>query len=283
MRCFLFVPGDSERKLAKAEHLAVDALIVDLEDAVAAESRAAARELTAAFIADREDTWVRINPMSTADALADLEAVVPAAPSGIVLPKPDSPDDVRTLSDSLHRLESEHGLAVGSTRILALCTERVRALFSLGDYRGASPRLYGLSWGAEDLSAELGASANRDEQGNWLPPYELARSLCLFAAHNAAVEPIDTVFTDFRDRDGLARYAANAARDGFSGMLAIHPDQVDVIQAAFTPSEGAIDEARRIVELFEASPGVGALSFEGRMLDRPHYLQAKKLLARTRA
>ena len=283
MRCFLFVPGDSERKLAKAENVSVDALIVDLEDAVSPESRPAARKLTAEYVAGRDDAWVRINPISTPDALADLEAVLPSAPAGIVLPKPDSPDDVRTLSDSLHRLESEHGLAVGSSRILALCTERVRALFSLGDYRGASPRLYGLSWGAEDLSAELGASANRDEQGNWLPPYELARSLCLFAAHNASVEAIDTVFTDFRDREGLARYAANAARDGFTGMLAIHPDQVDVIQAAFTPSGHAIDEARRIVELFEANPGVGALSFEGRMLDRPHYLQAKKLLARVRA
>ncbi len=283
MRCFLFVPADSERKLEKAKAVDVDALILDLEDAVSPESRPAARKLAADFLRDHDSAWVRINPMSTPDALDDLAAVMPSAPAGIVLPKPDSPDDVRTLSDSLHRLESEHGLTVGSTRIVALCTERVRALFSLGDYRGASPRLFGLSWGAEDLSSELGASANRDEAGNWLPPYELARSLCLFAAHNASVEAIDTVFTDFRDRDGLARYAANAARDGFTGMLAIHPDQVDVIQAAFTPSDEAIAEARRIVELFDANPGVGALSFDGRMLDRPHYLQAKKILARGRA
>ncbi len=280
MRCFLFVPGDSERKLAKTDGIDVDALILDLEDAVAPEARPAARQLTAEFVAGRDDAWVRINPISSGDALDDLAAVVPSRPAGVVLPKPDSPDDVRTLSDSLHRLEAEHGIDAGSTRIVALCTERVRALFTLGDYRGASPRLHGLSWGAEDLSSELGASKNRDSEGNWLPPYELARSLCLFAAHNASVEAIDTVFTDFRDREGLARYAANAARDGFTGMLAIHPDQVDVIQAAFTPSQEAIDEARRIVELFDANPGTGALSFDGRMLDRPHYVQAKKLLAR---
>ncbi|MEM1174193.1 MAG: CoA ester lyase [Pseudomonadota bacterium] len=280
MRCFLFVPGDSERKLAKSDGIDVDALIVDLEDAVAPEARTAARGLSAEFLAGRDNAWVRINPISSADAMHDLAAVMPSAPAGIVLPKPDSPDDVRTLSDALHRLEAENGLDAGSTRIVALCTERVRALFSLGDYRGASPRLYGLSWGAEDLSAELGASANRDADGEWLPPYQMARSLCLFAAHNASVEAIDTVFTDFRDREGLARYAANAARDGFTGMLAIHPDQVDVIQAAFTPSQAALDEAQRIVELFDANPGVGTLSFDGRMLDRPHYVQARKLLAR---
>ncbi|MEM9689348.1 MAG: CoA ester lyase [Pseudomonadota bacterium] len=280
MRCFLFVPGDSEKKLHKSESIDVDALIIDLEDAVAPDAKPEARRLAAEFASGRDNVWVRINPMASADAAKDLATVMPSAPAGIVLPKPDSPDDVRSLSDALHRLEADNGVEVGSTRIVALCTERVRALFSLSDYRGATSRLYGLSWGAEDLSSELGASANRDSDGNWLPPYEMARSLCLFAAHNASVEAIDTVFTDFRDDQGLSRYAANAARDGFTGMLAIHPGQVDTIQAAFTPSQAALDEARQIVNLFEANPGVGALAFDGRMLDRPHYEQARKILAR---
>lgn len=279
MRCLLFVPGDSERKLAKAADLDVDGLILDLEDAVAAAAKPAARTIAAEFLKGRDNTWVRINPMSTADAGKDLEAILPAAPAGIILPKPDSPADADRLADHLDRLEREHGIEAGSTRIIALCTERVGALFSLAGYADCTGRLSGLSWGAEDLSAEIGAKANRDADGRWLPPYELARSLCLFAAHAAGVAAIDTVYTDFRDEEGLAGYASNAARDGFSGMLAIHPAQVPVIQGAFTPGAAEIDRARAIVRLFDEHPGEGALALDGRMLDKPHLDQAQRIVA----
>jgi citrate lyase subunit beta/citryl-CoA lyase len=280
MRCLLFVPADSEKKLAKAADLDVDALILDLEDAVAADRREFARGLAREFLKDHDNVWVRINPIDSDDAESDLDAVVPAGPQGIVLPKARSADDVTALADRLDALEDGAGIDGGSTQILSLCTERVEALFTLGDYRNASSRLVALSWGAEDLSAELGASATRDTSGQWLPPFQFARTLCLFAAHAAEVAPIDTVFTDFRNEPGLARAAEEAARDGFTGMLAIHPAQVDVIQAAFTPSAADVSEARRIVELFDENPGAGALSMDGRMLDRPHYLKAQRILAR---
>lgn len=222
IRSFLFVPGDSERKLEKAAGVAADALIVDLEDSVTAAARPAARQLARDYIAGKSNVWVRINPADSDDALPDLQAVMPSAPDGIVLPKPRSADDAMRVAMKLDELESTHGIAAGSTKILPLCTERPSALFSLDSYVGAIPRLAGLSWGAEDLSAALGAKARRDDAGNWLPPYELARSLCLVAAAAAEVPAFDTVFTDFRDADGLARYASNAARDGFAGMLAIH-------------------------------------------------------------
>lgn len=279
MRCLLFVPADSERKLLRAADIEVDALILDLEDAVAADARPRAREMAREFLAERDNVWVRVNPLTTPDAETDLAAIMPGGPAGIVLPKPQSAQDVVQLSDHLDFLEREHALPSGSTRVISLCTERVKALFSLGDYAQPMPRLHGLSWGAEDLSAEIGAKANRDEDGNWLPPYELARSLCLFAAHAAGVAAIDTVFTDFRDEAGLVRYATNAARDGFSAMLAIHPAQVDVIQSAFMPGDDEIARARRIVALFEAHPDEGALSLDGMMLDRPHLIQAQRIVA----
>ena len=278
-RSFLFVPGDSERKLERAGDSAADALIVDLEDAVAPDAKPAARELARDFVAGRADAWVRVNPLDGEEAEAALEAVMPAAPAGIVLPKPRSADDVATLARRLDYFESLHGLEPGSTGILPLVTERPEALFNLGDYRGITPRLTGLSWGAEDLSAAVGAAANRDASGRWLPPYELARSLCLFAAAAARVAAVDTVFTDYRDLQGLADYAAMACRDGFSAMLAIHPAQVEIINAAFTPTAEEVDRARRIVDLFASSPGAGVLGLDGRMLDRPHLVQAERLLA----
>lgn len=277
-RSFLFVPADSERKLAKASGAGADALILDLEDAVAAEARPAARQQTAEFLQDHEDTWVRINPMDTADAALDLAAVVPSGPAGIVLPKPRNVDDVQRLASQLDQLEAENGLEAGQIQILSLCTERPEALFSLQGYAKATPRLGALSWGAEDLSAALGANANRDANGNWLPTFELARSLCLLAAAAAEVAAIDTVFTDFRDLDGLAQYAANARRDGFGGMLAIHPAQVEIINQAFVPSAEEIARAQQIVKLFEQNPGAGTLGLDGEMIDRPHLLQAKRLL-----
>lgn len=279
IRSFLFVPGDSERKLEKAGSAGADALIVDLEDSVTAHSRAAARDLARDFIEGKENIWVRINPVDSDDALADLQAVMPSAPDGIMLPKPRSADDAMRVAMKLDELESTHGIAAGSTKILPLCTERPRALFSLDSYVGATPRLAGLSWGAEDLGAALGAKARRDDAGNWLPPYELARSLCLVAAAAAEVPAFDTVFTDFRDTDGLARHASNAARDGFAGMLAIHPDQVETINQAFSPTAGEIEHAGRIVALFEDNPGAGALGLDGKMVDRPHLVQARRIIA----
>ncbi len=277
-RSYLFVPADSERKLAKAGDSGADALILDLEDAVAEDARPAARRLAAEYVKDRDDAWVRINPMDTDHAFEDLAAVMPSAPAGIVLPKPRSPSDAVALSERLDELEQQHGLEPGQTAIMALCTERPEALFTLHEYAGATPRLSALSWGAEDLSAALGAAANRDENGNWLPTYEMARSLCLLAAATAEVAAIDTVYTDFRDLDGLLRYAQNARRDGFSGMLAIHPAQVDVINAALVPSRAEIEHAERIVALFDENPGAGTIGMDGRMIDRPHLVQARRLL-----
>ena len=277
-RSFLFVPADSDRKLAKAAGAGADALILDLEDAVAPEARPAARANAADYAKDKEDVWVRINPFDSEDALADLEAVMPAAPCGIVLPKPRSAADAIALSRRIDVLEHELDIEAGRTRIIALCTEQPEALFTLNGYAGATERLFGLSWGAEDLSAAVGASTNRDENGNWLPLYEMARSFCLLAAAAAEVTALDTVFTDFRDQEGLLRYAANARRDGFGGMLALHPAQIEIINSAFSPSAAEIEQAQRIVALFEENPGAGTVGLDGRMIDRPHLVQAQRIL-----
>lgn len=278
IRSFLFVPADSERKLGIAVEAGADALILDLEDSVAADARPHARELAREFLAGKANVWVRINPIDTEDATADLESVMPSAPAGIMLPKPRSAAAAIELDQRISALESRHGIKLGSTRILPLCTEHPEALFTLNSYIGATPRLAGLSWGAEDLSAVLGAAANRDEDGAWLPTYGLARSLCLLAAAAAEVAAFDTVFTDFKDSEGLRRYASNARRDGFSGMLAIHPAQVETINAAFVPTAEELQRAARIVELFAANPGAGTIGMDGKMIDRPHFVQARRLL-----
>ncbi len=278
IRSFLFVPADSERKMRNAFVSKADALIFDLEDSVTADSRPDARILARENADGRDDTWVRINPLDTEDADLDLEAIMPGAPTGIVLPKPLSAADAIDLAFRLDELEKANNLEAGRTRILPICTERPAALFSLGGYAGATARLAGLSWGAEDLAAAVGASANRDADGAWLPPYELARSMCLFAAAAAEVPAFDTVFTDFRDLDGLSVYASNARRDGFSGMFAIHPAQIDVINDAFRLRDEEIERAQRIVDLFKANPGTGTLGLDGEMIDRPHLIQAQRIL-----
>jgi len=277
-RSFLFVPADSERKLKKAGDAGADALILDLEDSVAAAARPQARVLAREYLAGKDNVWVRINPIDSDDAQADLVGVMPSAPTGIMLPKPKSAAAAIELAERLSVLEAKHGIDPGSTRILPLCTETPEALFTLHSYIGASDRLMGLAWGAEDLSAAVGAATNRDENGDWLPTYEMARSLCLLAAAAAEVAAIDTVFTDFKNADGLRRYASNARRDGFSGMLAIHPAQVETINAAFIPTAEELQRATRIVELFETHPGEGAIGLDGEMIDRPHLLQARRLL-----
>ena len=277
-RSYLFVPADSERKMKKAADVGADATILDLEDSVPPDSRPAARELSRDYLVDRQRVWVRINPIGSEDAAADLEAVMPSAPTGIVLPKSGGADDVVRLAAMLDTLERTHGIEAGRTGILPICTEKPDALFTLGSYAGSSPRLAAMSWGAEDLSAAVGASAKRNDSGEWLPPYELARSLCLFGAAAAEVAAIDTVYTDFRDEKGLANYAANARRDGFSGMLAIHPEQVDVINRAFVPTTAELERAKRIVALFAENPGAGTLGMDGEMIDRPHLVQAERIL-----
>jgi len=277
-RSFLFVPADNERKLKKAGSSGADALILDLEDAVLPEKRPDARLIAAEYVKGRENVWVRINPFGTEESAADLDAVMPSEPAGIVLPKPRSAADADALSERIDELERQHGIEQGQTRIMALCTERPEALFTLDSYATATRRLDALSWGAEDLSAAIGASTNRNEQGNWLPLYEMARSLCLLAAAISEVAAIDTVYTDFRDGEGLLGYAANARRDGFSGMLAIHPDQVETINAAFVPSTAEIEHALRIIALFDANPGAGTIGMDGKMIDRPHLVQAQRIL-----
>lgn len=277
-RSYLFVPADSERKMAKAIDAGADAIILDLEDSVSADARPAARDTAREFLAGKQNLWVRINPIDTEDAIADLEAVIPSAPAGIVLPKPRSADDAVLLAARLDELEAANDLVAGQTGIISICTERPEALFSLHGYVAATPRLTGLSWGAEDLSAAVGATSNRARDGSWLAPYELARSLCLFAAAAAEVTAIDTVYTDFRDDEGLARYAGNARRDGFSGMLAIHPGQVEIINQAFAPTEAELEWATRIVVAFEENPGAGTIGLDGRMIDRPHLVQAERIV-----
>jgi len=284
MRSLLFVPGDSEKKIAKAMGIAADVLIFDLEDAVVSERKATARNLVREILAarsgdQRQQLWVRINPLDQPDAGADLGAVMPLRPDGIVLPKTRSPADVEVLGRRIGTYEAEHDFRVGSTRILPVATETPQSLFSLGEYASCAQRLAGITWGAEDLAAAVGATANREADGRWTAPYQMVRSLCLFAAHAAGVEAIDTLWANFRDPQGLEKSCVEARRDGFGGKLAIHPDQVEVINRCFTPSAEEIERARRIVELFDANPGAGTLALDGHMLDLPHLRQARRILA----
>jgi citrate lyase subunit beta/citryl-CoA lyase len=280
-RSWLFVPGDAERKLAKALAGEADALILDLEDSVAEANLPAARALVAAVLRDHAGPrlWVRVNALGSPHALADLAAVVPAAPAGIVLPKAAGAADVVRLGHYLDALEAAAGLAIGRTRIAAIATETPGSLFALGGYAPAPARLAALMWGAEDLAAALGAAGNREEDGAYAAPFVLARTLCLAGAAAAEVDAVDTVFTDFRDTEGLAREARAARRAGFAGKLAIHPDQVGPINAAFTPDAAEIAHAERIVAAFAAHPGLGTVGLDGRMVDRPHLKQAQRVLA----
>ncbi len=283
-RSLLFVPGDSEKKIARATATGADVVILDLEDAVAPSRKTEARDLVRAVLQSsvgqrRSALYVRVNPLSTALCLDDLAGVMEGAPDGIVLPKAASAADVAQLSGHVDALEARHGLAPGRTRIIPVATEVPEAIFSLGGYRDAGPRLAALTWGAEDLAAAVGALDNKGPDGRWSAPFELARSLCLFGASAAGVPALDTLHADFRDSAGLADSCRRARRDGFAGKIAIHPDQVPVINAAFTPSEDEIAHARRVVALFDANPGAGTLSLDGRMLDMPHLVQARKTLA----
>ncbi len=281
LRSMLFVPGDSEKKMAKAESVGADALILDLEDSVAAQRRPLAREMTLAYLksANRSkgELWVRMNPLDSSDALADLVAIVAGRPDGIALPKCEGPHHMVQLSHYLEVLEIQHGIPVGSIGITAIATETAAAPFTLGQYKG-TPRLRVLTWGAEDLGAALGASSNKDEHGVYTAPYVLARSLCLFGAYAAGVQALDTVQPDFRAPDKLLKECNDARRDGFLGKIAIHPDQVAVINQAFTPSAGEVTHAQAVIAAFAANPEAGTLSLEGKMIDKPHLKQAERVM-----
>ncbi len=283
MRSMLFVPGDSERKLVRGAGSGADALILDLEDSVAPGRTGVARGMVRAFLEARPaqgaQLWVRINALSSAAALLDLAAVVGGGPDGIVLPKPDSAADLVRLDHYLSALEVRDGVAAGSIGVVPIATETARAVFTLGSYAGASARLRGLTWGAEDLAAALGARSNRVEAGGYGFVYEMARSLCLAGAHAAEVQPLDTVFVDFRDSAGLERECLESRRMGFTGRLAIHPDQVAVINAAYSPDAAEVAFAERVVAAFAASPGVGVVGLDGKMFDMPHLKQAQLVLA----
>jgi citrate lyase subunit beta/citryl-CoA lyase len=274
LRSLLFVPGDRPDRMEKALRTGADALILDLEDAVAASAKPEARRAVAAFLNANETAplWVRINPLESGEAEKDLAAILPNHPDGIVLPKAEGGASVAELTRRLTKAGN------ATAQILAIATETPAALFQLGTF-GGQRRLAGLTWGAEDLPAAVGAATSREEDGRFTPPYEIARALCLFGAAAAGVAPIETVYPAFRDLEGLAAYAARARRDGFVGMMAIHPDQVPVINAAFTPSDAEIAQARAVVAAFESNPGAGALSLDGRMIDRPHLVQAQRTLA----
>jgi citrate lyase subunit beta/citryl-CoA lyase len=289
MRSLLFVPADSAKKLDKGMASGADALIVDLEDSIAAAGKAAARASAADFLkaANREPRrprlLVRVNALDTGLTDADLDAVVPAKPDAIMLPKAAGGEAVVHLDAKLSAREAIAGLPENTVSIVALATETAASLFLTGTYAGTSPRLCGLTWGAEDLSAELGAEANRDAAGHFLDPYRLARALCLAGAAAASVQAIDTVYVDFRNEAGLRRECEEARRDGFTAKMAIHPGQVAAINEVFTPAPEAVAHARSIVDAFAASPGAGVVGIDGKMYDRPHLVRAQALLARAKA
>ena len=288
MRSLLFVPADDERKLAKAMQTGADALILDLEDSVAPERKPAARGLMREFLATarmakavtRPRLYVRINGLSTTYWQADLTGLSEAMPDGIMLPKAQSGEHVHQLSVALGHAEEKSGVQSGATRIVAIATEVAASVLQLPSYIGSSSRLAGLTWGAEDLAVELGSSTNREPDGSYTSPYRLVRDLTLITAAAAEVQPIDTVYVDFRNQTGLALEASLAARDGFTGKMAIHPGQVGIINEAFTPSAAEIARAEAIVAAFRASPGTGVASLDGTMIDRPHLIRAERVLAR---
>jgi citrate lyase subunit beta / citryl-CoA lyase len=286
MRSLLFVPADSEKKLAKGLDSGADALILDIEDSVSLASKPLARETAKAFLAahasrkDRPLLMVRVNALDTGLTDADLEAVVGGRPDAIMLPKSEKGADVTLLDAKITVLEAVHGIPEGSTKILVVATETARAIFGLGSYQGASARLTGLTWGAEDLSADIGSETNRGSDGRHTEPFRLARSMCLFGAVAAGVQPIDTVFPAFRDADGLRRECEEARRDGFLAKMAIHPAQVAVINEVFSPTAEAIAEAEAVVAAFAAQPNAGVVNIGGEMFDRPHLTRAERLLKR---
>ncbi|MDT3687099.1 MAG: CoA ester lyase [Pseudorhodoplanes sp.] len=288
MRSYLFVPGDSPKKLDKGLTSGADAVLIDLEDSISAQRKAEARQITAAFLieaiaaANRPRLYVRVNGHQTGLIDDDLDVVMAARPDGILLPKAEGGACVTLLDAKLTAREAIHGIPDGDTKIMVLATETAAAMFTAGSYKGSSPRLMGLTWGAEDLSAEIGAEANRDKDGHFLDPYRLARSICLTAAAAAGVQAIDTVYVDFRNVDGFRRETEEGRRDGFTGRMAIHPAQVPIINEVFTPTQAAINHAQRVIAAFAAANGAGTVGIDGMMYDRPHLVRAQQLMTRAK-
>jgi citrate lyase subunit beta/citryl-CoA lyase len=289
MRSLLFVPADGGSKLDKAFASGADAMIVDLEDSIAHDRKREARASAAAFVkqaveqAKRPRIIVRVNGLATGLTDDDLDAIVPARPDAILLPKAEGGAAVIHADAKLAAREAIAGLDDGHVKIIAQAFETAAGLFMAGSFRGASARLIGLTWGPEDLSAEVGAEANRDADGRFTEPFRLARSICLFAAAAAGVAAIETVYVDFRNLAGLKRETEDARRDGFTGRLAIHPAQVAVINEVFTPTTEALARARAIMAAFAATPGAGVVAIDGVMYDRPHLARAQTLIARAKA
>ncbi len=288
MRSWLFVPADSERKMTKAMAAGADVVILDLEDSIAADGKAKARETAREFLTSTLHNWtleqprlfVRMNDFTTPYWQEDLAAIAQALPHGIMLPKARSGDDVHRLSIALGHAEEKSKVAAGRTKIITLITEVAISLLQMQTYVGSSSRCEAFTWGAEDLSAELGSTANRDHEGQFTSPYRLVRDMTLITAAAAEIPAVDTVYIDFLNKAGLALEASMAARDGFMGKLAIHPDQVGIINAAFTPTQAEVERAKGIVAAFAATEGGGVVGFEGKMLDRPHLVLAKRVLKR---
>lgn len=283
LRSLLFVPGDSERKFAKARTAGADVLILDLEDAVAPSMKLAARSMVSDWLGEAgvidAALFVRVNPLDTGMTADDLAAVVRPGLAGILVPKANGAQDVATIAAMIDGLEADAGIAPGTIKIMVVATETPQAMFALGSYTPPHPRLIGLTWGAEDLAAAIGATGNKEPDGQWTEPYRLARSMCLFAAASAGVVPVDTLYADFRDGEGLETDCRRARRDGFLGRIAIHPDQVETINRCFTPSEEELAEAHKIVAAFAARPDAGTLGIDGKMYDIPHLKAAQKTLA----
>jgi citrate lyase subunit beta/citryl-CoA lyase len=283
LRSMLFVPGDSERKFAKGSTSGADALILDLEDSVAPSMKAAARGHVAALLDDRaERDWrffVRVNPFDTHMTLDDMAAVVKPGLDGLLIPKANGAQDIARIDDELGRLESDAGMEAGSVKLAVIATETPQAMFNLASYVPRHPRLVAMTWGAEDLAAAVGATDNKDANGEWTFPYQLARTQCLFCASAAEVLPLDTLYANFRDPEGLEKDCRRARRDGFVGRLAIHPDQVDIINRAFSPTPEQLADAQAIVDAFAAAPNAGTVGINGRMFDIPHLKAAMRTLA----
>ena len=290
-RSWLFIPGDSEKKLGKADNAGADAVIIDLEDAVALANKDAARDMAAAFLRERPkperraQMWVRVNAFDTGRTAGDVAAVIGGAPDGIVLPKSEGIADLEKLSAILSAAEQQAGIAAGSTRIMPVATETARAVLKLNEFTDANiSRLQGISWGAEDLGTAVGAIGNRLPDGRFYEAFRMVRSLTLFAAHAAGAQAIDTLMADFRDEAALKASSEWSYREGFTGRLAIHPAQVEIINAAYLPTEKQVDDARAIIAAFEdVADGAGTVQLEGKMVDRPHLVQAGRLISRWNA
>ena len=283
LRSLLFVPGDSARKFARGDASGADALILDLEDSVAPSQKAAARDHVAGLIApDAARPWrffVRINALDTGLALGDLAAVVRPGLDAVLIPKADGATDIQRIGHYLDALEQKAGMGQGAVKIAVVATETAAAMFNLGSYAPAHPRLAGLTWGAEDLGTALGATHNKEADGLWTMPYQIARAQCLFAAAAAGVAPLETLYSNFRDLEGLEADCRAARRDGFTGRLAIHPDQVATINACFSPSVEDVAHAQRLADAFAANPDVGTIGIDGKMYDIPHLKAALRTLA----